>query len=184
MPNHEGPPPGAMPPDPAGPTQPIRPSQGGSEPIPERVRQPIVVPRQETTIAGLPRAFAVAAIVALAVALVVGILIGRSLGGGDEAAEGAASGGRGGCGKALSLSLQVLELQEQALANRTQAAQAVAIGDEGQVQELNTVLESLGPAIQAAQAELGTAVEKCRSGRGGRGKGGQGKGGKSQQGSG
>ena len=182
MPNHEGPPPG-LPPDPSGPTQPIRPTQGGSEPIPERVRQPIVVPHQESTIAGLPRAFALAAVVALAVAVVVGFLLGRSFGGGDEeATDAAASRGRGGCSKALTISLQVVELQQQALANRTQAAQAVVIGDEAQVRELNSVLETLGPAIQEAQAKLEGAVAKCRSGGEGKGKGGKGKGDGGRQG--
>ena len=137
----------------------------------------MIVPHQESTIAGLPRAFAVAGIVALVVALVVGFLLGRSLrGGDDETTDGAAARGRGGCGKALTLSLQVMELQEQALANRTQAAQAVAIGDEAQLTELNGALETLGPAIQDARAQLDEAVAKCRSGRGGKGRGGKGEG--------
>lgn len=170
MPNHEGPTQGGPPPDPSGVTQPIRPTQSGSEPIPERVRQPIVVPHQESTIAGLPRAFAVAGVVALVLALGAGFLIGRALGG-DEAPAETAAAGRGGCGKALTLSLQMVELQKQALVNRTQAAQAAALGDEGQVRELNSGLDALAPTIQRTEAELAEAVEKCRSGRGGRGKG-------------
>lgn len=165
MADHEG----RDPPGPSDPTEPIRPHQGG-DPIPERVRQPIVVPRPESTIAGLPRAFAVAAAVALVVALVAGFLIGRAVGGDDDTeAEGGGTARGGGCRKALSLSLQVVELQQQALVNRTEAAQAVALEDQGRVRELNSALEPLGAALQQAEGELGTAVEKCRSGRGGRG---------------
>jgi hypothetical protein len=158
------------PPDPFGTTQPIRPPQT-SEPIPERVRQPIVVPRQESTLAGLPRPLAVAAVVALAIALVAGFLLGRSFGGGDET-EGAAAGGRG-CRKALTFSLELVELQRQALANRTEAAQAVVLGDEDQVRELGSALEALGPAIQEAEGRLAVESEKCLTGTGGRGKGGK-----------
>lgn len=166
MADHEG----RGPPDPSEPTQPIRPHQG-REPIPERVRQPIVVPRPESTIAGLPRAFAAAAAVALVVALVAGFLIGRAVGGdGGTEAEGGGAARGGGCRKALSLSLQVVELQRQALVNRTEAAQAVVLEDQGRVRELNSALEPLGAALQQAEGELGTAVEKCRSGRGGGGK--------------
>ena len=181
MPNDEPPP--APTPGPTDPTQPIRPTQGGSEPIPERVRQPIVVPHQESTIAGLPRAFAVAGIVALVIALAVGFFIGRSVGGDDQGtAEGAESRGRG-CGKALALSLQVLELQDQALEIRTQSVEAVAAGDEGRLLELNSTLETLAPAIQEARTQLDEAVEKCRNGRGGKRKDNR-KGGNSEQGGG
>jgi hypothetical protein len=171
MPDYEGPTPGGSAGDPSAPTQPIRPSQAGSEPIPERVRQPIVVPHHESTIGGLPRAFVVAGVVALALALGAGFLIGRSFGGDDEARTGGVEAGRGGgCRKALSLSLQVVELQKQAITNRTQVAQAVALDDEGQIRELNSAFEALAPAIQEAETQLGAAVEKCQSGAG-RGKG-------------
>ena len=172
MPNHEGPTEGRPPEDPSAPTQPIRPTQAGSEPIPERVRQPIVVPRPVSTIAGLPRPFAVAAGVALVIALGGGFLIGRAVGGGGEPSEAtAARGGR--CGRALALSLQLVELQKQAVTNRAQVAQAFALDDEGKVRELNTLYEALAPAIQESEAKLGTAVEKCHSRRG-RGKGDRG----------
>ena len=163
---------GRPPPDPYAPTQPIRPPQT-SEPIPERVRQPIVVPRQESTLAGLPRPLAVAAVLALAIALVVGFLLGRSFGGGDET-EGASAGGRG-CRKALASSLELVELQKQALVNRTEAAQALVLGDDDQVRELATALETLTPAIQQAEGQLVAESEKCLSGEGGRGKGGKGR---------
>ena len=166
MPNHEEPTQGAPTPDPSAPTQPIRPSQTGGEPIPERVRQPIVVPHHESTIAGLPRTFAVAGLVALVVALGAGFLVGRSVGG-DEEASTAGAGRGGGCRKALSLSLQVVELQKQVIANRTEIAQAVAIEDGGQVRELTSAFEALAPAIQEAETQLTAAAEKCGSGAGG-----------------
>jgi hypothetical protein len=111
-------------------------------------------------------------VVALVVALGAGFLIGRAVGGDEEAPSEAAGAGRGGgCRKAVSLSLQVVELQKQAITNRTQVAQAVALDDEGQVRELNSAFEALAPAIQEAETQLGAAVEKCRSGAGsGKGK--------------
>ncbi len=177
MPNHEGPTEPGPPSDPSGPTQPIRPTQAGKEPIPERVRHPIVVPRPESTIAGLPRAFAVAAVIALVVALVAGFLIGRSVGGDGEPAGEAAARRGGRCGKALTLSLQLIELQKVALANRTQLAQAIALEDEGQVAEVTSTFEELAPALQEAEAGLGAAIEKCRDRRDKAGKGERGGGG-------
>jgi hypothetical protein len=183
-PEPPGPAEGERPFPPGKPTEPIRPQHGGTDPIPERVRQPIVVPHKVSTIAGLPRGLAIAAVLLLALAFVAGFFIGRALEG-DEASEAtpAAIGRRGACGKALTLSLQLGELQQQALANRTQAAQAIAVGDEAQVQELNAALEPLAPALQQTQTELDAAVDKCRSGGGGKGKG-KGKGGKGGQGQG
>lgn len=158
------------------PTEPIRPSQIGTEPIPERVRQPIVVPHPVSTIAGLPRPLALAVLVALVAALGLGFFIGRATGGGDEISPAAAkSGRRGDCGRALTLSLQVGELQKQALVNRTEATQALALGDEVKFQELGAGLEAISAAIQEAESQLASAVERCRSGGGGKkGKGGAG----------
>jgi hypothetical protein len=157
-------------PDPSAPTQPIRPQQG-SEPIPERVRQPIVVPRPESTIAGLPRPLVVAAAVALLVALGAGFLIGRAVGGADGPAEEGSAARGGACRKALSLSLQVVELQKQALANRTEAAQALVLEEEARVGQLNEALEPLAAALQQAEGQLVPAAERCRAaeGRAGRG---------------
>jgi hypothetical protein len=67
----------------------------------------------------------------------------------------------------LSLSLQVVELQKQVIANRTEIAQAVAIEDGGQVRELTSAFEALAPAIQEAETRLTAAAEKCGSGAGG-----------------
>ena len=181
MPNHEGPTEPGPPSDPSDPTQPIRPTQPGKEPIPERVRRPIVVPRPESTIAGLPRAFAVAAAIALVIALVAGFLIGRSVGGDGEPAGEAAARGGGRCGKALTLSQQLIELQKLAVTNRTQLAQAIALEDEGQVAELTSAFEELAPALQEAEAGVGAAIERCRNrrGKGEKGeRGGAGKGGR------
>jgi hypothetical protein len=164
--------------EPRQPTEPIRPPDPGTEPIPERVRRPIVVPHQETTIAGLPRPLVLVAVVVLAVALVAGFLIGRATGGDEEtSATSGKPGRRAVCEAALTLSLQVAELQRQALVNRTEAAQALAVGDDGRVQELNSELETISSAITEAEARLTPAVERCRGGAGGKGKGG-GKGGK------
>ncbi len=163
-----------MPPtEPLHPTSPIRPQQGGTEPIPERIRQPIVVPQRESTIAGLPRALVIAASIGLALALLAGFLIGRSFG--DEAASPPErTGRRAACARALTLALQVSALEEQAIANRTEALQALVLGDEGKVQELADGLPAISAAIEGAKAQLTPAVERCRGGRGGgRGEGGE-----------
>ena len=171
----------SMPPtEPLGPTEPIRPQQGGTEPIPERVRQPIVVPQKESTIAGLPRPLVIAAIIALAVAVLAGFLVGRSVGGDEPAAIPEQGGRRAACERALTLALQVSALQDQAIANRTQALEALVLGDEGLVQELGGGLAAITAAIDETRSELTPAVERCRKGGGGRGKarGGGGKGGR------
>lgn len=157
---------------PQGPTQPIRPPDPGTAPIPERVRQPIIVPQRESTIGGLPRPFVIAGVVALVLVFVLGFFIGHAWDGDGETQATATGGGRrAACQRALTISLQVSELQRQALANRTQAAQALAVGDEAQVQELNAALEPVATAIQEAEAQVAPAAERCKSGGGG-GKGG------------
>jgi hypothetical protein len=156
---------------PGGPTQPIRPPDPGTAPIPDRVRQPIVVPQKESTIAGLPRALVIAVAVGLVLALLVGFLIGRAMGGDEATPAGGERGGRRGCERALALAIQVVEIQRQALANRTQFAEALAVDDESQVQELNAALEPLSIALRDAEGQLGPAVERCQAG-GGRAKGG------------
>ncbi len=162
----------SMPPtEPLGGTAPIRPLQGGTEPIPERIRQPIVVPHNESTIAGLPRPLVVAAVGGLMLALLAGFFIGRSVGGGDEPTAPAATGRRAVCERALTLSLQVSALQQQALENRTLALQAVALADESQVEDLTAGLAAISTAIEETQAQLTPAVERCRSGGGKGGKG-------------
>jgi hypothetical protein len=163
---------------PSGPTEPIRPPDPGTAPIPDRVRQPIVVPHKESTIAGLPRPFVIAAVVALVIVFVLGFFIGHAWDGDGQSPTSAAGGSRrAACERAVALSLQVSELQRQALANRTETAQAVAIGDESKVQELNAGLEPLAAAIQDTEAQLAPAVERCQSGGGGAKGGGKGKGG-------
>jgi hypothetical protein len=160
---------------PLGPTAPIRPPQTGTEPIPERVRQPIVVPRKETTVAGLPRALVIAGVVGLLLAMLVGFLIGRSLGGEESTAAPEKGGRRAACERALTLALQVSALQDQAIANRTNALQALVLGDQGEVQELAGALTAITDAIDEAKAQLTPAAERCRSGgddgRGGKRKG-------------
>ena len=160
-----------MPPtEPLGPTEPIRPHQGGTEPIPERIRQPIVVPQKEATVAGLPRALVIAAIVALALAVLAGFLIGRSVGGEDAAVTPEKAGRRAACERALTLALQVSALQDQAIANRSQALEALVAGDAGLVDELGGGLTAITAAIEETRSQLTPAVERCRSGGGGRGK--------------
>ena len=156
----------SMPPtEPLGRPDPIRPQQGGTEPIPERVRRPILVPQKEPTIAGLPRPLVVAAVLGLTVAVLVGFLIGRSIGGEETAAR--ALGRRAACERALTLALQVSALQEQAIANRSAALQALVLGDQGAVEELSGGLTAITAATDQARAELTPAVERCRSGGGG-----------------
>ena len=167
-------PPAAGPPVSGSPTEPIRPRPPETAPIPERARHPIVVPHKESTIGGLPRPLAIAAVVVVLVSLLVGFFVGRATSGGDEAAVPAATGGRSACARALTLGQQLVELQRQALANRTEASQVLALGDEGRLQELNTELEALSVAIQEGESKFATGAERCRSGGGG-GKGGGGK---------
>ena len=155
-----------MPPtQPLGRPDPIRPPQGGTEPIPERVRQPIQVPQKESTIAGLPRALVIAAVLGLAVAVLVGFLIGRAIGGEETAPR--ALGRRAACERALTLALQVSALQEQAIANRTETLQVLVLGDQGAVEELADGLAAISAATDEARSELTPAVERCRSGGGG-----------------
>ena len=156
---------------PLGSTPPIRPPQTGTEPIPDRVRQPIVVPHKESTVAGLPRPLVVAALVALIAALLIGFLVGRSFGGGEESAVPQKAGRRAACERALTLSLQVSALQQQAIDNRSQALQALVLEDEGQVQELAGGLTAITAATDETRAQLTPAVERCRSGGGGGGGG-------------
>jgi uncharacterized membrane protein YgcG len=158
-----------QPTQPLGSTSPIRPAQTGTEPIPDRVRQPIVVPHQESTIAGLPRALVVAGIVGLAAAVLVGFMIGRSLGG-EETAEAPQPGRRAACERALTLALQVSALQDQAIANRTEALQALVLEDEGTVRELAGGLSAITAATEETRAQLTPAAERCRSGGGGGGR--------------
>ncbi|MGH2710714.1 MAG: hypothetical protein ACRDH9_05870 [Actinomycetota bacterium] len=159
----------------AGPsTEPIRPRPPETAPIPESARHPIVVPLKESTIGGLPRPLVVAAMVVVLVSLFGGFLIGRATGDGDESAAPAVTGRRSACARALSLSQQVIELQRQALANRTEATRSIALGDESRLQELNTELQALSTAIQEGQAKVTAGTERCRSGGGG-GKGSGGK---------
>ena len=172
--------PGDSPPptQPPGPTSPIRPAQTGTEPIPERVRQPIVVPHKESTVAGLPRPLVLAAVVGLVLALLIGFLIGRSLGGEDTTAAPQKAGRRAACERALTLALQVSALQDQALVNRTQALQALVLEDHGKVQELAGGLEAITAATEETRAQLTPAVERCRSsGGGGKRRGGNDQGG-------
>lgn len=129
-----------------------------------------MVPRKETTIAGLPRPLVIAGIVGLALALLVGFLIGRSLGGEESAEAPQKAGRRAACERALTLALQVSALQDQAIANRTEALQALVLEDQGKVQELAGGLTAITAATEETRAQLTPAVERCRSGGGGRGK--------------
>jgi uncharacterized membrane protein YgcG len=169
-------PPAAGPPVSGSPTEPIRPRPPETAPIPESARHPIVVPHQESTIGGLPRPLAIAAVVVVLLSLLIGFFVGRATSDGDDAALPAATGRRSACARALTLAQQVVELQRQALANRTEASQVIALGDEGRLQELNTELEALSAAIQEGESRVAEGAERCRGGGGG-GKGSEGKGG-------
>jgi hypothetical protein len=165
-----GPPEGPAPAPPTGPTEPIRPRPPANEPIPERVRQPIVVPHQVSTLGGLPRPLAIGAVIVIGIVFLVGFLIGQAIGGDDdEPAAVAAAGRRGACTRALTLTLDVIQLQRQAIVNRTTATQAIALGDDGRVEELNLELAQLSPVIQEAESKVTAAVERCRGGAGGGG---------------
>ena len=109
----------------------------------------------------------IAGIVGLALALLVGFLIGRSLGGEESAAAPEKAGRRAACERALTLALQVSALQDQAIANRTEALQALVLEDQGKVQELAGGLTAITAATEETRAQLTPAVERCRSGGGG-----------------
>jgi hypothetical protein len=107
--------------------------------------------------------------VGLILALLIGFLVGRSLGGDDVGAAPQKAGRRAACERALTLALQVSALQEQAIANRNQALEAIALEDEGKIQELAGGLSAITAATGETRAQLAPAVERCRSGGGGGG---------------
>jgi hypothetical protein len=153
---------------PGDPTQPIRPSQAGTEPIPERMRQPVVVPRSEPTIAGLPRGLVVAGAIFLGLALLGGFLIGRAAGGDEDPQGVAPAGRRAACARALELSLQVVQLQEAALTNRTEAIRALIEGDRTDIQRLSGQFDELSQGLTQAHTRLSEGIERCRKGRPGK----------------
>ena len=162
------------------PTEPLRPPEVGTEPIPEHARRPLVPPaqRREPTVAGLPtKLVAVAAFVVL-LFFVLGFLAGRSLGGGgDEAAPATeAAGGRAeaACGRAVSAALGMIEVQRAALANRTEFTEAAVTGDEGRMDELNEALRPLAEQVQQLEGRVTTAAAACEAGGRKGGKGGKG----------
>ncbi len=158
--------------------EPIRPDTRGTEPLAPTPRYGGSPPlRPSRRPAGLP-----GKLLAVVVLFLLGYLAGRATApdAPAPAQQETARGGGGGaaCRRALDLSLQVNELQRQALANRTQFTQAALAGDQDAMATLN---ESLGPVsqqLQEAQGRLGETVVKCRSRQAGGGKGkGKGKGG-------
>ena len=170
------------------PTEPLRPAEVGTEPIPEHARRPLVSPaqRREPTVAGLPtKLVAVAAFVVL-LFFVLGFLAGRALGGDpDEAAPASDAGGRAeaACGRAVSAALEMIEVQRAALANRTEFTEAAVTGDEGRMDELNEALGPLAEQVQQLEGRVSSAAAACEAG-GGRKGGKGGKGGKRGKGGG
>jgi hypothetical protein len=100
---------------------------------------------------------------------------------GDDAPQTATvedqAGGGGRCGRASTLAQDLIELQRQALANRTEFTRAALTGDEGQLVSLNEELEPLSAQMQETEAQMNEALEKCRRRGGGKGKDGKGEGG-------
>ena len=159
--------------DPERPTEPIRPAQsppqssyGGSTPL----RGPVGPRRRPPVVSWRLIAIGVAILVA---AFALGFFAGNA---GDDAPQTAAQqdegGGGGRCWKASTLATQVIDLQRQALANRTEFTQAALTGDEEQMAALNQELEPLSAQVQEAEAQMNEALEKCRRRGGGKGKGG------------
>ena len=152
--------------EPTRPTQPIPPqaSYGGTSPL----RGPVGPRRRPPVVSWRLIAIGVAILVA---AFALGFFAGNA---GDDAPETAAleeqAGGR--CRRASTLATQVIDLQRQALANRTEFTQAALTGDEGEMATLNQELEPLSSQIQEAEAQMNEALEKCRRRGGGKGKGG------------
>ncbi|MDQ4005736.1 MAG: hypothetical protein M3135_05475 [Actinomycetota bacterium] len=112
----------------------------------------------------------------LVAAFALGYFAGDS---GDEPQQTAAvedQSGGGRCRKASTLATEVIELQRQALTNRTEFTQAALTGDEQRMATLNQELEPLSAQIQEAQTQMNEALEKCRRRGGGKGKGGKGEG--------
>ena len=159
--------------DPGRPTEPIRPPQNPPQPAygtTAPLRGP-VGPRRRPPVVSWR-------LIAVGVAIVVGVFllgfVAGNAGEGDPAApapqEKAGAGGR--CRKAMTASTELIELQRQALANRTEFTQAALTGDEGAMATLNQELEPLSAQVQEAQSRVNEALEKCRSRGGGKGKGG------------
>ena len=162
--------------------EPIRPDTRGTEPFappPRYGGSPPLRPSRRP--AGLPgKLLAVIGGVVL-VLFLLGYLAGRATAPEPPAPaqqEVARGGGGAACRRALDLSLQVNELQRQALANRTQFTQAALSGDQEAMATLNEALGPISQQLQQAQGRLGETVVKCRSRQAAGGKGkGKGKGG-------
>lgn len=120
-------------------------------------------------------------LIAVGVAIVVGVFaLGYFVGnaGEDEPQPAAVSEDGGGkCGKALAAASDLVELQRQALANRTEFTQAALTGDEGAMADLNEALVPLSTQIEEAQTRMNEALDKCRQRGGGKGQDGNGGGG-------
>lgn len=128
---------------------------------------------------GPPWWWVVVALIALAAVFLAGYYVGR----GDEpegrqrgrgAAEAPGQNGREkankqarrerrvACRTALDLSLELIDLQRGALAERLQLAAAVAAEDVGQIDALRASLEAISAQSAEVQAQLDQAVATCR----------------------
>ena len=116
------------------------------------------------------------AILALAAAFGIGFFAGNAGDTGDEPVTASLQdrqGGGGVCRRASALATDLVELQRQGLANRTEFTQAALSGDEGRMVTLNQELQPLSAEIEEAQAQMDAALERCAR-RGGKGKGDKG----------
>lgn len=126
----------------------------------------------------LQRGRVIVAIVALVVAFVLGFFVGKSQapeptrgGGRVEKAAGGGKQQQGGkarprqrkaCRRALDLSAQLIEGQQQALANQAALVQAIVAEEADQVQTLTATGEQLEAQIAQARADFDRALHRCR----------------------
>jgi hypothetical protein len=159
--------------DPDRPTEPTRSTQpippqapyGGTSPL----RGPVGPRRRPPLVSWRLIAIGIAILVA---AFALGFFAGNAGDAPQQAATSQDEAGGGRCRRASTLAAQVIELQRQALANRTEFTQAALTGDEEQMAALNQALEPLSAQVQQAEAQMNEALEKCRRRGGGKGKGG------------
>jgi hypothetical protein len=145
-------------------TEPVRETPDRAEPPP---------PARRPT---LPWGWVVVALVALAAVFLAGFYVGRAdapdtrpRGKGVSQAPGQAGKEKGNkkarreaCRTALDLSLQVVELQQAALAEQAELAAAVAAEDVGRIDALRSSLEGITAESAELETQLDQAVATCR----------------------
>lgn len=95
----------------------------------------------------------------LAAVFLIGFLVGRiGRGSVPEGPQGPPA-----CRRAATLATRLLGLHRQAVANRMEFAEAVALGDRDRMAELNAELEELSAQGGEIQDRAERALDRCRS---------------------